>query len=135
MAFFDELSSKAKKFVGTATDKAKELADVATDKAKEAADATKQTAAILAEQRNLDKSFKAIGEWYVSLEQEEIPEAIADVVAAAKASQAKIAELKAQRQKGEEEVEEVIVLERPCPLCGGLSEGKFCPFCGAPMGE
>ena len=133
MAFFDELSSKAKKFVDTATDKAKELADVATDKAKEAADATKQTAAILSEQRSLDKSYKVIGEWYVSLEQEEIPEAIADVVAAAKASLAKIAELKEQRQKDVEE--EPIVLERACPLCGGLSEGKFCPFCGAPMGE
>jgi len=122
MAFFDELSSKAKKLV-----------DTAADKAKEAADATKVTAAILSEQRNLEKSYKAIGEWYVSLEQEEIPEAIADVVAAAKASQARIAELKEQRQK--EDVVEESVVERACPLCGGLSEGKFCPFCGAPMSE
>ncbi len=134
MAFFDDFSSKAKKFVGTAADKAKELADVATDKAKEAADATKVTAAILSEQRSLEKSYKAIGEWYVSLEQEEIPEAIADVVAAAKASQEKIAALKEERQKEDAEEEEV-VLERACPLCGGVSEGKFCPFCGAPMGE
>ena len=134
MAFFDELSSKAKKFVGTATDKAKELADVATDKAKEAADATKLPAAILSEQRSLDKSYKAIGEWYVSLEQEEIPEAIADVVAAAKASKEKIAALKEAREK--EAVEEApAILERACPLCGGVSEGKICTFCGAPMGE
>ena len=123
MAFFDDFSSKAKKFV-----------DAATDKAKEAADATKQTAAILSEQRSLEKSYKAIGEWYVSLEQEEIPEAIADVVAAARASQEKSAALKEERQKEAVE-EEPVVLERACPLCGGVSEGKFCPFCGAPMGE
>ena len=134
MAFFDELSSKAKKFVDTASDKARELADVATDKAKEAADATKLTAAILSEQRSLDKSYKAIGEWYVSLEQEEIPEAIADVVAAAKASKEKIAALKEERAK-EPAAEEPVMSEHSCPLSGGTSEGKFCPFCGAPMGE
>ena len=135
MAFFDDFSNKAKKFVDTAADKAKEFADVATDKAKEAADATKLTAAILSEQRSLDKSYKAIGEWYVSLEQEEIPEAIADVVAAAKASKAKIAALKEERAKEEPVAEAPASAERSCPLCGGMSEGKFCPFCGAPMGE
>lgn len=132
MAFFNEFSNKAKGFADTATEKAKELADVAAEKAKEAAEAAKLTAAILSEQRSLDKSYKAIGAWYVSLEQEEVPEGIADVVAAAKASKEKLAEMKAQRQK---DSDEPLILERACPLCGGISEGKFCPFCGAPIGE
>jgi len=132
MAFFEEFSSKAKDFAGTATEKAKELADVAAEKAREAAEAAKLTAAILSEQRNLNKSYKTIGAWYVSLEQEEIPEGIADVVAAARASKEKLAEMKAQRQK---DCDEPLILERACPLCGGISEGKFCPFCGAPIGE
>ena len=26
-------------------------------------------------------------------------------------------------------------VERACPLCGTMSGGKFCPQCGAPMGD
>ena len=118
MAFLDDFSKKAKEF-----------ADVASEKAKEAAGNAKAVAATMAEVRELDKSYKAIGEWYVSQLEGDAPEAVADLVAAARASQVKIAELQAARQK------ETAEPERKCPLCGAESSGKFCPQCGAPMGD
>ena len=119
MAFLDDFSKKAKEF-----------ADVASGKAKEAAGSAKLLAATLAEVRELDKSYKAIGEWYVSQLDGEVPAAVADLVAAVRLSQARIEELRASRQK-----EEAAFQEHKCPLCGTVSEGKFCPNCGAPMGE
>ena len=91
MAFFDEFSQKAKTF-----------ANVATEKTKEVVDSAKLTASILAEQRELDKSYRAVGEWFVSTCEEEIPEAVADIVAAAKASKERIAELQELRRLLEE---------------------------------
>lgn len=121
MAFFDEFSQKAKNF-----------ANVATEKTKEAVDSAKLTASILAEQRELDKNYRAIGEWYVSTCEEDVPEAVADIVSAAKASKARVAELQELRKKVGEDAG---VQERACPLCGTKSDGKFCPQCGAPIGE
>ena len=133
MAFLDDFPEKAKEFAGTASEKAKDLADAAVVKAKEVADNAKLTAAILSEQRALDKSYKAIGEWYLSQLEGDAPEAIADVVAAAQASQTKLEELRAARQKTG--AAEPIPVEHSCPLCGAVSDGKFCPQCGAPMGD
>ena len=132
MAFLEEFPEKAKEFAGAATERAKEIADVAAEKAKEAVDSARLAAAVVAEQRALDKSCKAIGEWYLSQIEGSAPEEIADVVAAAKASQEKLAELRSARQK---EDEEPLPVERSCPLCGTLTDGKFCPQCGAPMGD
>ena len=133
MAFLEDFPEKAKEFAGTASEKAKEIADAAVVKAKEAADTARLTAAILSEQRALDKSLKTMGEWYLSELEEDAPETIADVVAAARASQKKLSELRAARQK--DGAAETIPVERSCPLCGAVSEGKFCPQCGAPMGD
>lgn len=123
MSFFDDLTQKAKVVAATAT-----------EKAKEAADSAKISAAILSEKRELDKNYRAIGQWFVCEYTEEVPEAIADVVAAVKASQEKIAALQASREKAAEELD-----EEPegavCPVCGKISDSKFCPHCGAPMGE
>ena len=119
MAFVDDFSQKAREF-----------ADAASGMARDAADSVKTTASILAEQRELDRSYRAIGAWYVSQLSGEAPDAVADLVAAARLSQARIEELRASRQR-----EENTVLERKCPLCGTVSKGKFCPNCGAPMGD
>ena len=118
-------------------EKAKAAAATAGEKAKGAAESAKISGAILSEKRELDKSYRAIGQWYVSEAGEEIPEAIADVVAAAKASLEKIAELQASRDAAETEEAQAPEEEagKVCPVCGKISDSKFCPHCGAPMGE
>ena len=124
MAFFDEFG-----------DKAKDLAVTAGEKAREVADKARITAAILATQREIDKNCRVIGEWFVSEYQGDTPEAIADVVEAVKAGRQRVAELQAAREKAPGEEEPVVDAGRACPLCGQVSNGKFCPHCGAPMGS
>ena len=138
MAFFDNLGKKAQ-----------DMASVAGEKAKMAADTAKLNMQIASEQREIEKDYKTIGEWYVAEHAEEAPEAIADVVAAIKAAKEKIAELedaKEQRRSGDvvipaegeaadEEAAPAAAETKVCPVCGNASQGKFCPQCGAPMGE
>ena len=138
MAFFDELTKKAQTYAGVAVDKAKDLAGAASEKAKEVADSAKINMAILSEQRELDKNYKAIGEWFVAEYGEDIPDAVKDVVEAVNASKAKIAELEASKPSWDSDDPEVVVevpLMKTCPICGAESDSKFCPHCGAPMGE
>ena len=125
MAFFDELSKKVK-----------ETASVAGEKAKDAAELAKINVAIAGEQREIDKNFRAIGEWFVNEYSGEIPEAVKDLVDAVAASREKIAELEASKPgKEEPAAEEPKPALKTCPICGARSDSKFCPQCGAPMGE
>ena len=141
MAFFDELSKKAQAYAGVAVEKARDLADTASEKARAAADSAKISMAISTEQREMEKNYRAIGEWFVSEYEGEIPDAVKDVVAAVLASKEKIAELEASKPKKEDVPEDVIEVkpvaetEKTCPVCGVKSDSKFCPECGAPMGE
>ena len=122
MAFnFDELTRKAK-----------DMANKAADRTKDAADLVKINVAIAGEQKEIDKNFRAIGEWFVSEYEGEIPDAVRDLVEAVNASKAKIAELEASKPVREEPVE-APEGERACPICGAVSDSKFCPHCGAPM--
>ena len=123
MAFFDELSKKVK-----------ETASVAGEKAKDAAELAKINVAIAGEQREIDKNFRAIGEWFVAEYAQEIPEAVKDVVEAVNASKAKIAELEASKPQKDEPIVDEEPAEKVCPVCGVASSGKYCPECGAPMG-
>lgn len=123
MAFFEDLTRKAKN-----------VAAVAADKAKDAAEITKLTVAISGEQREIDKNYRAIGEWYVNEYEGEIPDAVRELVEAVCASKAKIAELEASKPSKEEPVAETVP-EKACPICGAKADSKFCPQCGAPMGE
>ena len=66
MAFFEELGKKAQAVAGVAAEKAKDLAETATEKAKAATDAAKVNMEILSEQREIEKNYRAIGEWFVS---------------------------------------------------------------------
>lgn len=111
MAFFDDLSKKmqdvafaaaekGREVAAVAAEKSKEVAAVAGEKAQDAADSVKVSVAIAGEQRAIEKNYRAIGEWYVSTLDAVVPEAIADVVKAVRESQAKIAELEAQRAAG-----------------------------------
>jgi rubrerythrin len=138
MAFFDNLGKKAQA-----------AASIAGEKAKIAADTAKINIDIASEQREIDKNYKTIGEWYVSEHQnDEVPEAIVDVVAAIKAAKEKIAELEASKPgKTAEQAEPAAeapkaedaageTAEAPakkiCPICGAASEGKFCPSAALP---
>ena len=129
MAFFDELTKKAK-----------DVAAVAADKAKDAAELTKLSVAIAGEQREIDKNYRIIGEWFVNEYEGEIPDAVRDMVEAVNASKAKIAEMEAAKEATkeatkDEPVVEVVTAEKTCPICGAKADSKFCPQCGAPMGE
>lgn len=96
MAFFEDLSRKVQDVAFAAAEKGKEVAAIASEKAQDAADTVKTNVAIAGEQRAIEKNYRAIGEWYVSELKGEAPEAVADIVAAIRASQAKIAELQGE---------------------------------------
>ena len=113
------------------TKKAKDIAALAADKTKDAADQVKLNVAIAGEQREIDKNYRTIGEWFVNEYEGEIPEAIREVVEAVAASKAKIAELEAEKE--EEPAEEAAPAPKTCSVCGNQAESKFCPQCGAPM--
>ena len=137
MGILNDISKKAQEYAGIAVDKAKDLAEVAADKAQTLSDTAKTNMAIMNEQRELEKNYRAIGEWFISEYNGEIPDAVKDVVAAVNASKASIAEMEAEKaaNKAEPVVEEETIGVKVCPVCGAVSEDKFCPHCGAPMGD
>lgn len=119
------------------TRKAKDVANKAADRTKDAAELVKLNMAIAGEQKEIDKNYRAIGEWFVSEYEGEIPDAVRETVEAVNASKAKIAELEASKPVREEPVQEAeeAPAGKKCPICGAESDSKFCPHCGAPMGE
>ena len=116
--------------------KAQAVASVAADKAKDAAELAKINVSIAGEQREIEKNYRTIGEWFVSEYEGEIPDAVRDLVEAVNASKTKIADLEASKPtKDEEPEEDTAEGQKVCPICGAVSDSKFCPQCGAPMGE
>ena len=112
------------------------MANKAADQTKAAAELVKINVAIAGEQKEIDKNYRAIGEWFVSEYEGEIPDAVRETVEAVNASKAKIAELEASKPvKEEPEVTEEAPAGKKCPICGAESDSKFCPQCGAPMGD
>ena len=136
MAFFEELSRKAKDVAAVAADKAKDVAAVAADKARETTEKTKISVAIAGEQREIEKNYRMIGEWFINEYDGELPEAVQELADAVAASKARIAELEEQKNAVktapfvEVEAEPAV---KACPVCGAESDSKFCPKCGAPM--
>lgn len=136
MAFFEELSRKAKDVAAVAADKARDVAAVAADKARETTEKTKISVAIAGEQREIEKNYRMIGEWFINEYDGELPEAVQELADAVAASKARIAEL--EEQKNAAKTEPVVEVEaepavKACPVCGAESDSKFCPKCGAPM--
>lgn len=97
MAFFEDLSRKVQDVAFAAAEKGKEVAAIASEKAQDAADTVKTNVAIAGEQRAIEKNYRAIGEWYVSALEGDAPEAVADIVAAIKNSQDKLAAYEAAK--------------------------------------
>lgn len=119
------------------TRKAKDVANKAADRTKDAAELVKLNVAIAGEQKEIDKNYRAIGEWFVSEYEGEIPDAVREAVEAVNASKSRIAELEASKPVRDEtagEPEEACAGKK-CPICGAESDSRFCPQCGAPMGE
>ena len=138
MPFSEDMTKKAQQVAGAAAEKAKDLAGTATEMAKAAIDTAKMNMEILSEQREIEKNYRAIGEWFVSEFQGEVPDAVKDVVAAVNASKEKIAHLEASKKK--ETAQEAEPVEKSddaktCSVCGTVSDSNFCPHCGAPMGK
>ena len=123
MAFFDDLTKMAK-----------DVATVAADKTKDAAEQVKLSVAIAGEQKEIDKNYRTIGEWFVNEYEGEIPDAVRELVDAVTASKAKIAELEACKS-AKDDAAEPVSGEKACPICGAVSDSKFCPHGGAPMGD
>ena len=119
------------------TRKAKDVANKAADRTKDAAELVKLNMAIAGEQKEIDKNYRAIGEWFVSEYEGEIPDAVREVVEAVNAGKSKIAELEASKPVREESCETggEDSAGKKCQICGAESDSKFCPQCGAPMGE
>ncbi len=146
MAFFEGIADKAKKYAAVAAEKAKDVAELAADKAKDVKETAQIRMAIKSEERELEKNYCAIGQWFCAEYTGEMPDAVKDVVAAVEAGRAKIAELEASLEEeitvefvAEEAapvVESAAVPElKACPVCGTPSNSRFCPECGAAMGE
>ena len=134
MAFFEELTRKAKDVAAVAADKAKNVAAVAADKARETTEKTKISVAIAGEQREIEKNYRMIGEWFINEYEGELPEGVQELADAVAASKARIAELEEQKNAVKAEAaEEVEPVVKACPVCGAESDSKFCPKCGAPM--
>lgn len=138
MPFSEDLTKKAQQVAGAAAEKAKDLAGTATEMAKAAIDTAKMNMEILSEQREIEKNYRAIGEWFVSEFQGEVPDAVKDVVAAVNASKEKIAHLEASKKKETAQEDEPVEKSddaKTCSVCGTVSDSNFCPHCGAPMGK
>ena len=97
MASFDDFSRKVQDAAFAAGEKAQQVAAVVGEKARDVADRAKTEYEMAAERRSMDKNYRAIGEWYLSTLDGDAPEAVADVVAAIRASQEKLAACEAAK--------------------------------------
>lgn len=131
MAFFDELTKKAKDVAAVAADRAKDAAEVAKAPPRWPRSIWQSPA----NSGRLIRITVPSAEWFVSEYEGQIPDAVRELVDAVTASKAKIAELEASKPAREEEPVVEVSMQKKCPICGAESDSKFCPHCGAPMGE
>lgn len=102
-ALKESAGEKTEKLMDYAGEKASALKDYALGKAGALRDYAVSSVALMSEKRTLEKNYQALGEWYAAQCVDGAPDAVADIVRAIHASQAKIAEL---RERGAKEPEE-----------------------------
>ena len=86
-----------------ASEKAGALRDYAAGKAGAIKDSAVAGVSLVSEKRSLEKNYQALGEWYAAQCGDDAPEAVADVVRAIRASQSRIAALRARGETDETE--------------------------------
>ena len=134
MEFLDNFGKKVQDVAFIAAEKAQQVAAVASEKASIVADKAKTEYEMAAERRSMDKNYRAIGEWYVSTLEGDAPEAVADIVAAIKASQKKLAAYEAAKaeaaaaKKAKEPVIEVTI-EKKTDAAEPVAEENDCAPC------
>ena len=101
-------TEKAQEAAAAAGEKAGALKDYAGEKAGAIKGAAQANVSLAAEKRNLEKGYQALGEWYAAQCGDDAPEAVADIVKAIRASQEKIAEIKAIRGDRELSARELV---------------------------
>ena len=84
-----------------AGEKAGALKDYAAEKAGALKDSAVAGVSLMSEKRSLEKNCQALGEWYAAQCGDGAPEAVSDVVRAIRASQSRIAELRARGEAEE----------------------------------
>ena len=94
-------SGKAGALKGYAAEKAGVLKDYAGEKAGALKESAAAGVSLLSEKRSLEKNYQALGEWYAAQCGDNAPDAVSDVVRAIRASQSKIAELRARGETEE----------------------------------
>lgn len=97
---------KAEAIKAAAGEKAGALKDFAGERAGAIRDTAVHNVTVVSERRELDRNYRAIGEWYVATYGDDAPEAVADIVNAIRASRAKLAELRARGDGDGQEDEE-----------------------------
>lgn len=142
MEFLDNFGKKVQDVAFIAAEKAQQVAAVASEKASIVADKAKTEYEMAAERRSMDKNYRALGEWYVSTLEGDAPEAVADIVAAIKDSQEKLAAYEAAKaeaaaKKEKEPVIEVTIEKKCDEEAPAAEESKECdsPCEEAPAGE
>lgn len=142
MEFLDNFGKKVQDVAFVAAEKAQQVAAVASEKASIVADKAKTEYEMAAERRSMDKNYRALGEWYVSTLEGDAPEAVADIVAAIKDSQEKLAAYEAAKaeaaaKKEKEPVIEVTIEKKCDEEAPAAEESKECdsPCEEAPAGE
>ena len=76
-------------------------AGAAQDAAATIKDSAVTGVSLVTEKRSLEKNYQALGEWYAAQCGDSAPDAVSDVVRAIRASQSKIAELRARGETEE----------------------------------
>ena len=127
MAFLDDLGKKISNAAQTTVQKSKDLADSA-----------KNSMAISAEEKEINRLYQELGAWYYKAHKDDAEEQASSLVGAITQSMNKIESLRAEMEK-ERSPKTVIESSADeykfCPQCGNRlkKEARFCGECGTKL--